>query len=131
MSKNCPIMARHKRNYEDRQRYYLTRRIPVIGRFDGISFSKYTRPLKDRFHPEFMEVMNDTAIALCSQIQGAQVAFVESDEISIFLHDYKNIQSEAWLDYCLNKMIGHGSAKASVAFSSNSWKIWGVIKHLN
>jgi tRNA(His) guanylyltransferase len=125
MSKNCPIMGRLKQNQEDRQRYYLIRRIPVIGRFDGVSFSNYTKPLKNRFSVEFMEVMNDTAIALCSAIQGAQVAFIESDEISVLLHDYKNIQSEAWLDYCLNKMIGHGSSIAANTFSGNSWKIWG------
>lgn len=118
-------MSRCKSNYEDRQRYYLIRRIPVIGRLDGIGFSQYCKPLKDRFCPEFMEAMNDTAIALCTTIQGAQAAYIESDEISILLHDYKNIQSEAWLDYCLTKMIGHASSKASNAFSSNSWKIWG------
>lgn len=122
---NCPIMARHKRNYENRQKYYLQRRIPVIGRLDGICFSSYSAPLKDKFCPEFIEVMNETALALANLMQGCQILYIQSDEISCLLHDYKNLQSEAWRDYCINKMVSESASCASGKFSLNSWKIWG------
>ena len=122
---NCPIMHRLKRNYEERQTPYLLRRIPVIGRLDGITFSSYTAGLKDKFSPEFMQVMNETGIFLAKLMQGCQFIYIQSDEISVLLHDYKNLQSEAWRNYNLNKMVSDSASEAGGRFSLNSWKIWG------
>jgi tRNA(His) guanylyltransferase len=119
-----PIMSRMKSNYEERQRHYLTRRIPVILRLDGKCMSGYTRPLKNRFDPNFIKVMNLTAIKLCEEIPGAQLAFLQSDEITILLHDYKKLNSEAWFDYCQNKVESVSAAITAVEFTLNSWMIW-------
>ena len=119
-----PLNSRIKQNYELRQRHYLTRRTPVIVRLDGKSFSKYTAPLKDRFHQGFIEVMNLTAIKLAKEIQGVQFAYIQSDEISLLLHDYKTLQSEAWFDYCQNKVESISAAIASATFTMESWRIW-------
>lgn len=125
MAKNCPIMTRMKYAFDDRQRYYLTRRTPVILRLDGKAFHAYCKPLKNRFDPSFMEVMNLTAIKLCESIQNAQVAFIQSDEVSILLHDYKRLTSEGWFDYCKSKVESISAAIASVEFTINSNLIWG------
>lgn len=127
--KKDALGSRMKDNYENRNKHYLTRRTPVIIRVDGKAFHSYTNPLKDRFHTGFIEVMNLTAIKLCEQIQGAQIAYIQSDEISILLHDYKTLQTEAWFDYSQSKVESVSAAIASVEFTIHSDKIWdGIIK---
>ena len=63
-----PLGSRIKQFYEFRDRHYLTRRMPVIIRVDLRAGHSYTAPLKDRFDPNFMKVMNLTAIKLCEEI---------------------------------------------------------------
>jgi tRNA(His) 5'-end guanylyltransferase len=40
------LANRMKRNYENRQRFYLTRRTPVIIRVDGKAFHSVTRHME-------------------------------------------------------------------------------------
>lgn len=120
-----PIMSRMKSNYEERQRHYLTRRTPVILRLDIKAAHTYCKPLKDRFHEGFIKVMNLTGIKLAEEIQGCQLIYLQSDELSILLHDYKKLNSDAWFDYCQNKIESVSAAIASVTFSLNSYHIWG------
>jgi tRNA(His) guanylyltransferase len=115
MSKNCPIMTRMKENYESRSRTYLTRRIPVIVRLDGKAFHTYTKSLTKPFDEGLIEDMQLTATHLCNNIQGAKCVYVQSDEISILLTDYDNINTEAWFDNNVQKMV---SVSASMAASS-------------
>lgn len=87
MSNNTkdPLGQRIKQNYELRNRHYLTRRIPVILRLDGKCFSQLTASLKDRFDPNFMKVMNLTAIKLCEEIQGAQFTYNQMKLASYYM----------------------------------------------
>ena len=39
------------------------------------------------FDADFIRIMNETAAYVCSKVQGSKFAFVQSDEISIFLTD--------------------------------------------
>jgi tRNA(His) guanylyltransferase len=126
------------KSYEDCYRTHLPIRMPVIIRVDGKAFHSYTKgkkydgtpngaPLGNPVDAGLVECMNDTAIALCEEIQGAQIAYVQSDEISILLNNYKTTDTQSWFDNTLQKMVSISSAVASVRFSLNSWKIWGVI----
>jgi tRNA(His) 5'-end guanylyltransferase len=108
-------------------------RMPVILRCDGKAFHTYTRSLKKErgkpCDPNLEEVMNLTAKKLCEQIQGAQMAYVQSDEISILIHNYKKLTSESWFANQIQKMVSISAAIASVEFTMNSGKIWnGEIK---
>lgn len=120
-------MQRIKESYENRQKYYLNRRIPAIIRLDMKTAHSYCKPLKNRFDTAFMEVMNLTAIKLAESIQGTQVIYLQSDEISILLHDYKDLTSEAWFDYNMSKIESISAAIASVEFTINSDHIWSKI----
>ena len=81
--------------YEGAFKSSLPIRMPVILRVDGKAFHTYTKSLKKPEEPnnsELEQVMNPTALKLCEELQGAQVAYVQSDEISILLHNYiKNL----------------------------------------
>jgi len=114
MSKNCPIMKRMKSNYEDRYRFQLTRRTPVIIRIDGKAFHTYTKSLNKPFDEELIDDMRQTTLFLCKNIQGAKLGYTQSDEISILLTDYDNLNTEGWFDYNLQKMV---SISASITTS--------------
>lgn len=106
---------RMKKQYEDRSRIYLQRRTYTIIRIDGKAFHTYTQGLERPFDSKFCRDMDKTAEFLCRNIQGAQFAFVQSDEISILLTDFETIATEAWFDANLQKMC---SVSASLATAS-------------
>lgn len=113
------------KSYEDVFRTHLPIRMPVIIRVDGKAFHSYTKGCKRPVDQGLVEVMNLTAIELCKQIQGVQVAYVQSDEISLLLNNYKEIDTQSWFDNNLQKMTSVAASVAGVTFSMNSDKIWG------
>lgn len=117
MSKSCNIMKRIKDNYENRNKTFLTRRIPVIMRLDGKAFHTYTKGLDKPFDEGLIEDMMNTAIYLCQQIQGAKCAYVQSDEINILITDYDKLNSEAWFDYNVQKMTSVSASLATGIFN--------------
>jgi tRNA(His) guanylyltransferase len=117
MSKHCPINKRMKANYESRSRTYLTRRVPVIIRLDGKAFHTYTRGLNKPFDEGLIEDMQQTAIYLCKNIQGAKCAYVQSDEISILVTDYDTLQTDAWFNYEVQKMTSISASLATSIFN--------------
>lgn len=95
----------------------LTRRTPVICRVDGKAFHTLTRSCERPFDKRFADAMKAAAINLCEQIQGAKIAYWQSDEISILLCDYDKLESEAWFDYRLQKMCSVAASVAAVTFT--------------
>ncbi len=61
--------------------------------------------------------MEETARYLCGEIQGARCAYVQSDEISILLTDFEQLDTTAWFDYSIQKMTSISAGKASVFFT--------------
>lgn len=110
-------MQRMKKNYEGRSRTFLVRRMPVILRLDGKAFHTYTRGLDKPFDEGLIEDMQETAKFLCSEIQGAKMAYVQSDEISILLTDYDKLTTDAWFDYNVQKMVSISASMASAKFN--------------
>jgi len=117
MSKNCDIMKRMKNNYEMRSRSFLTRRIPVIIRLDGKAFHTYTKGLEKPFDRELIEDMQLTAQYLCENIQGCKLAYTQSDEISLLLTDFDNLNSQAWFDYSVQKIVSVSASLATAKFN--------------
>ena len=111
------IMNRMKDSYEVRARHYLTRRIPVIMRLECKAFHTYTKGLNKPFDEGLIEDMQKTAIYLCEQIQGAKCAYTQSDEISILLTDYENLNTEAWFDYETQEMTSISASLATCIFN--------------
>ena len=105
---------RMKSNYESRTRSYLPRRSYVIIRLDGKAFHSYVKGLKKPFDSGLVEDMNATAMHLCKSIQGAKLAYVQSDEISILITDFDTLTTDAWFNYAVDKMC---SVSASIATS--------------
>lgn len=106
---------RMKADYENRTRFTLPRRTYTIIRLDGKAFHTYTRNLERPFDRKLIDDLKTAAIETCEEIQGAQFAYLQSDEISILLTDFKTITTEAWFDNNLQKMV---SVAASI-FTAN------------
>lgn len=111
------IGTRMKGNYEDRYRVYLTRRTPVIVRVDGKAFHTLTRKCEKPFDSNFNIVMRDTAGYLANNMQGAKVVYVQSDEISVLLTDYDDLQTDAWFDYNVQKIVSVTASMATAIFN--------------
>jgi len=114
---NDSLGDRMKANYEDRYRFTLPRRTNVIIRVDGKAFHTYTRNCIKPFDYTLMRNMDQTAYALCTQIQGAKLAYVQSDEISILLSDYDSLETQAWFDNNIQKMCSISASIATAAFN--------------
>jgi len=108
---------RMKANYENRYRSYLTRRTPVIMRLDGKSFHTITKECDKPFDSHLRGCMVTAAKSVLAQAQGAQCAYIQSDEINVLLVDYKRLSTEAWLNYNVQKMTSIAASICSVAFS--------------
>lgn len=127
---------RMKKFYEDRYRFYLTRRTPVIIRLDGNAFHTFTKGLEKPFDKDFILIMQKTCKYLCENIQGCVGGYVQSDEISLLLIDYKSLNSDAWFDYNLQKIVSISAAMATMIFNKyvdflcncGSYSIWNQEK---
>lgn len=91
------------KGYEVASRTTLPGRLPVIIRVDGKAFHTYTRGCKRPFDDRLSDVMVSTATKLCDEIQGAQLAYTQSDEISVLVHGYKKFKSQTWFDNQVQK----------------------------
>lgn len=108
------------KGYENITRFYLTRRSPIIIRVDGKAFHTFTRGLKRPFDDILMSVMQETAKYLCKNISGCKLAYVQSDEISLLITDYDTIDTQAWFDNNLQKIVSVSASLATLAFN-NFW----------
>lgn len=105
-------MKRYEAVYDS----YLLRRTPAIVRVDGKAFHTLTKGLERPFDINFRESMYYTALVLCEAIQGAKLAFTQSDEISVLISDFDTIRTEAWFGYRVQKMVSIAAATATAAF---------------
>lgn len=117
-NKKDSLGDRMKSFYENRTRNFLPRRTYTIIRIDGKAFHTYTKGLKRPFDENFVDDMDATACYLCKNIQGAQFAFVQSDEISILLTDFETLTTDAWFDGNIQKIVSVSASLATAKFNS-------------
>lgn len=110
------------KKYEYVTRYYLMCRTPVIVRIDGKAFHTFTKGMKKPFDNVFMKSMQDTMKYLCENVQGCVLGYCQSDEISLLIVDYENLESCAWFDNNLSKIISITSSMASLYFHKTFYK---------
>lgn len=122
------IGKRMREQYEDTTCITIPRRSYTIIRIDGRSFKNYTKKLNKPFDNGLIEDMSKTATFLCKNIVGARFAYVHSDEISILLTDFENINTEGWFGNNLQKMCSISASMATAEFNklrvlNKAWKI--------
>ena len=108
---------RMKTFYEEIPKTRLMRRCPVVLRIDGKAFHTFTRGFKRPFDDVLIKTMQETAKYLCENIQGCQLAYTQSDEISLLLIDYQRFETSAWFDYEIQKMVSISASMATMVFN--------------
>ena len=108
---------RMKEFYENRSKTKLTRKMPVIIRLDGKAFHTFTRGFMKPFDEIMIKTMQQTMQYLCENIQGCILGYTQSDEITLVLQDYYKLETDAWFDYDIQKIVSISAAIATLAFN--------------
>lgn len=109
--------TRMKEFYEVVPKTKLMRRTPVAIRLDGRSFHTFTKGFAKPFDKVLMKSMQETMKYLCENIQGCVLGYTQSDEITLILVDYKNLNSSAWFDYEVQKLCSISASMATLKFN--------------
>ena len=117
MPVNDELGKRMKEYYESIPKTRLMRRTPVAIRIDGKAFHTFTRGFQKPFDEVLIKSMQKTMKYLCENIQGCVLGYTQSDEITLILVDYKNLNSSAWFDYKVQKMCSIAASMATMAFN--------------
>ena len=98
--------------------YRLTPNSYVIAMLDGHCFSQLVKKHYNLpYDKNFMYYMDETAKYLLQSIQGAKLAYVQSDEISILITDFDTPETDACFGYRLCKMQSLFASMAAGKFN--------------
>ena len=109
--------TRMKEFYESVPKTRLVRRMPVAIRLDGKAFHTFTRGFEKPFDEVLGKSMRETMKYLCENIQGCVFGYTQSDEITLILQDYKELTTDAWFDYEVQKLCSISASMATMAFN--------------
>ena len=110
-------LAKRMKQYEAVSKSTLVRRMPVIIRLDGRSFHTFTKGFKKPFDEVLVKTMQETMKYLCENIQGCVLGYTQSDEITLVLVDYKNLDSQPWFDDEVQKICSIAASMTTMAFN--------------
>lgn len=105
--------------YENCYRIYLPKRQAVIVRVDGRAFHSFTKGFARPYDIVFAVAMHQTALKLAENISSCKFAYTQSDEITLVLTDYENINTEPWFSNNLQKIVSISAAMASIFFKES------------
>lgn len=106
------------KGYENVPRIKLTPRMPIIIRIDGKSFHTYTKGFNRPWDSTIQCAMSLAAIYLIKENIGADIAYIQSDEISLVLNTYKTFETQPWFDGNVQKIASVSASIATYAFNS-------------
>ena len=110
-------LAKRMKEYESVSKTKLIRRMPVIIRIDGRAFHTFTKGFKRPFDEVLIKSMQDTMKYLCENIQNCVLGYHQSDEITLLLVDYKELNTSPWFDNEVQKICSITASMATMAFN--------------
>jgi len=113
------------KGYEKVTKSKLMKRTPVIIRIDGKAFHTWTKCLKtfdgslerEPFSTVMHNAMVKTTEDLVNNIQNAVLGYTQSDEISILLNDWRQLNTSQWFDNSIQKMASVSASMATAYFA--------------
>ena len=109
MNQNGESLADRMKSYEPK--VTVLARVPKVIRLDGRAFGTYLKNIKGEFNSFVKQAFVDAAIRLMEDIGGtARVAYLQSDECSIALNDFLDINTQAWFGNNIVKMCSVSSS---------------------
>lgn len=110
-------LEKRMKRYEVVSDHMLPIRMPVIIRLDGWHFKTFTKGLEKPFDLIFRRSMLETTQYLCNEVPGTVLGYTQSDEISLLICDYKNLEAESWFDNRTNKLVSIPAGMAAIKFN--------------
>lgn len=114
--------------YENSFRQVLPKRLPIILRLDGIAWHNLTKGLVRPIDLNLVNALNQTAKFLCENIQGVQLAYLQSDEISLLITNNKTHDTQPAFGNSLNKLVSASASMAGAYFTSLSHTVFQQTK---
>jgi len=113
-------LGNRMKNYENVFNNKLPCRVPIVIRVDGKTFHTLTKKWKldPAFDTDFKNIMSYTATQLCKVIDGAKIAYIYSDEISIIARNDMTANTSPWFDNKIEKICSVTASVATAAFNS-------------
>lgn len=116
------------KSYEKACATVLSPRTPVIIRVDGKAFHTYARGCERPFDHKLIAAMDAVALTLCAEIDGAKLAYVQSDEISIIVHTYRTFEQQPWFANEVQKLVSITAGIASAVMTQESPSVFGEVR---
>jgi tRNA(His) 5'-end guanylyltransferase len=110
-------LAKRMKDYESTSKTRLMKRCPVCIRIDGKAFHSFTKNFNRPFDDVLIKAMQETTKFLCENIQGCVLGYTQSDEISLILIDYKELNTTPYFDYEVQKLCSISASMATMAFN--------------
>jgi tRNA(His) 5'-end guanylyltransferase len=106
------------KRYEEASLFKLPIRMPVIMRVDGKNFHSLLKDAEKPFDENFKQQMDYVGVKLVEEVQGAALAYLQSDEVSVLITPYLSLEYSPWYDNEIQKMSSIGASIATKAFNS-------------
>lgn len=110
--------------YENVPKLFLMKRSAVIVRLDGKAFHSFTKNMERPFDDRLIRIMQEVTGYLVKNVEGCKIGYTQSDEISLLLTDYTNLQTEAYFGNNLQKIVSITASMASVLFNKKYREIF-------
>ena len=98
-------------------RQFIEPRNYVAIRLDGKSFSKFTRAFNKPFDNRMVEAMNMAMKAVCEEVQGAIIGYVQSDEITVIFSDLSGPNAQMYFGGEVGKILTITASTATAEFN--------------
>lgn len=109
-------LNKRMKEYEKATRQKMTRRMPYIIRIDGRSFHSI-QGFNEPFDKELNDAMAQSAKAVCKDVAGAKLAYVQSDEASILVTTYDSLNFEPHFGNRVQKLASTTASTFTAEFS--------------
>jgi len=112
------MLGDRMKRYESVYKQKLIPKLYTIVRIDGKNFHRFTKRFKKPIDEDFLSLMNRTAMYITKNTQNAKFGYTQSDEISLLLTDWDNINTEMYFAGNIQKITSVISSMTTAFFSS-------------
>lgn len=110
-------LNKRMKKYEKSTRQTMTYRMPYIIRIDGRSFHSI-KGMNEPFDRELNDAMAKSARAVCKDVAGAKLAYVQSDEASILVTTYDSLEFEPHFGNRVQKLVSTTASTFTRTFNN-------------
>lgn len=110
-------LAQRIKSYQAAYDHRIPQKSHAILQLDGNAFHTYTKGMVKPFDDRLIANMNATAIAVLERVSNAKFAYVQSDEINIYVTDMEKEETQPFYSNRVQKV---GSIAAGIASATMS-----------